>query len=132
MRSPYPPTLWIRTRDQNAGGHRPGCGSSDPECGEPEPSSAGEPMGRGTGRCYDRPMPWPRALCLGMVRESRIVLTRWVHCVLGVRWGAALRIALLIAEALPLSSRPVGMVRDWEISRQRSTVGTAVSPPPRA
>ena len=76
-------------------------------------------------------MPWPHALISRMPRESRMLLTRWVHSVLGVLWGAALCIPLLIAAALPPSSRPVGKVRDWEISRQRSTFGIAVSPPPR-
>src|SRR5699024_8986119 len=130
-RSPYPPTLWIRMREQNAGGHRPGCGSSDAECGEPEPASAVEPMGQGTGRCYDRPMPWPNALTSRMPRGSRMLLSRWVRSVLGVLWGAALCLPLLIAAVLPPSSRPAGKVRDWEVSRQLSTFGIVVSPPPR-
>jgi signal transduction histidine kinase len=87
-------------------------------------------MGQETGRCYDRPMPWPNALISRMPRESRMLVSRWVRSVLGVLWGAALCIPLLIAAALPPSSRPVGKVRGWEVSRQLSTFGIAVNPPP--
>src|SRR5699024_8475698 len=95
-----------------------------------EPGSAVESMGQETSRCYDRPMPWPNALISRMPRESRMLVSRWVRSVLGVLWGAALCIPLLIAAALPPSSRPAGKVRGWEVSRQLSTFGIAVNPPP--
>ena len=118
-------------REQNAGGHKPDWGSSAPECGEPESGSAVEPMGQAPCRCYDRPMPWPNALISRMPSDTRMLLTRWIRSVLGVLWGAALCLPLLIAAALPPSSRPVGTVRGWEVSRQLSTFGIVVSPPPR-
>src|SRR5699024_9176317 len=54
------------------------------------------------------------------------------HCgaALGALSPPALCSPPLIAAALPPSSRPVGKVRGWEVSRQHSTFGIAVNPPP--
>ncbi|WP_081448585.1 histidine kinase [Brevibacterium aurantiacum] len=68
-------------------------------------------------------MPWPTSLTARIPRESRMFVTRWATSVLGILWGVALCLPLLLAAVPSSTSRLSRRVLGWERSRQAKCFG---------
>ncbi|MDN6193348.1 MAG: hypothetical protein L0J32_15800, partial [Brevibacterium sp.] len=75
-------------------------------------------------------MPWPTSLTARIPRESRMFVTRWAASVLGILWGVALCLPLLLAAVTAPTSGLTRRVLGWERSRQSRCFGIVLGEAP--